>query len=100
MEELNIIQGIISLGPSGILGYIAYKLWTAYQGSLDYNRESDKNNLEATNKMMNFIEGISKSQEGGDTKTHELLRDLKTDLVEKLNENKSAIMAHIDSKNN
>lgn len=95
MEELNIIHTVLNLGPSGILGFISYKLWDAYQKQLDYNRETDRNNLESINKIITFVDKLNESQKGGDGTTHELLKDIKNSLeirtqaiLDHLNKNK------------
>jgi len=86
MEELNIIQTVVGLGPSGILGFIAYKLWVTYQIQLEYNREADKSNLEAINKVITFIDKLNDAQKGGDSVTHELLKEIKKLLEERTKE--------------
>ena len=82
MEELNIIQGLISLGPSGILALIAFKLWAVYQKQLDYNRDQDKSNIESIHKMMGLIDRLNDSQKGGDSATHELLKELRQLIID------------------
>lgn len=94
MEELNILHTVLNLGPSGILGFISYKLWDAYQKQLEYNRQTDKNNLESINRIITFVDKLNESQKGGDGTTHELLKEIKQSLEART----QAILDHLNTK--
>jgi hypothetical protein len=81
MEELNILHTVLNLGPSGILGFIAFKLWNVYQTQLEYNREQDKLNLEQSQKLLTFLDKILDKQGSGDETTHNLIKDLKSEII-------------------
>lgn len=59
MEELTLIHGITSLGPTSILGFITYTLWKAYRSELEYNRAQDKANLESLNDMSKVLDKLA-----------------------------------------
>lgn len=82
MEELNVIQTIVGLGPSGILALIAWKLWGEYKEQVNYNRDQDKLNLEHSQRLLSLLDKIYDKQGAGDDTTHSLIKEMRAELKE------------------
>lgn len=94
MEQINLVNTLINLGPSTILGFISWKLWSVYQEQLDYNREQDKINLEQSQKILTILDKIFEKQGSGDKDTQNLINATKNDLITRID----SLIQHI--KNN
>lgn len=77
MEEVNIITALINLGPTGIFGFIAFKLWQSYQEELKYSKEQNIENLKTFNSVINMLDLLKDKQGTNDLITHELLKEIK-----------------------
>lgn len=77
MEEVNIISALINLGPTGIFGFIAFKLWYSYQAELKYSKEQSLENLKTFNSVLSILDSIKDKQGINDSTTHELIKELR-----------------------
>jgi hypothetical protein len=84
MEEINILHTVLNLGPSGILGFISWKLWGSYQEQLKYSREQALENLKSITVMMNLLDKVQSSQGSNDETTHTLIKEFKATIDRKI----------------